>query len=83
MVHVRLNERESNPNKYINFISVLPAATQAPHSEGDARELLRALAAQVRPVMKDHGFAVNRLEEVRTATTRFRGRGVELSAVRI
>ncbi|KAL1719810.1 hypothetical protein EV715DRAFT_272459 [Schizophyllum commune] len=61
MVHLRLNERETNPNPHINFISALHA-----HSEEDresARQLLLALAAQVRPVMKDHGFAVNSLEE--------------------
>ncbi|KIM84879.1 hypothetical protein PILCRDRAFT_817694 [Piloderma croceum F 1598] len=57
MVHVRLNERESNPNPYINFISVLDA------EEEDARRLIRALAAQVKPVMKTHGFTVNSLEE--------------------
>ncbi|KAL1759962.1 WLM domain-containing protein [Schizophyllum commune] len=61
MVHLRLNERETNPNPHIDFISALHA-----HSEEDresARQLLLALAAQVRPVMKDHGFAVNSLEE--------------------
>ncbi|OCH95379.1 WLM-domain-containing protein [Obba rivulosa] len=61
MVHVRLNEREANPNPHINFISALPAADEA--SREEARQLLRALAAQVRPVMKAHGFAVNSLEE--------------------
>ncbi|KAL5526064.1 hypothetical protein ACEPAG_7402 [Sanghuangporus baumii] len=64
MVHLRLNEREPNPNKHINFISPLPAPDiPAPYSEEDARQLLRALAAQVRPVMKSHGFAVNSFEE--------------------
>ena len=58
MVHVRLNERETNPNLHINFISVLDA------EEEDARHLIRALAAQVKPVMKAHGFTVNSLEEV-------------------
>jgi len=58
MVHVRLNERETNPNPHINFISVLDA------EEEDARQLIRALAAQVKPVMKNHGFTVNSLEEV-------------------
>jgi len=64
MVHVRLNERESNPNPYINFISVLDA------EEEDARQLIRALAAQVKPVMKTHGFAVNSLEEVSRVSVR-------------
>ncbi|KAJ7284943.1 WLM domain-containing protein [Mycena rebaudengoi] len=58
MVHTRLNEHESNPNPHVNFISSLPGANQE-----DARQFLRALAAQVRPVMKAHGFAVNSLEE--------------------
>ena len=66
MVHLRLNEREANPNKHINFMSPLPAPEiPSPYSEEDARQLLRALAAQVRPIMKSHGFAVNSLEEVR------------------
>ena len=43
MVHLRLNEREVNPNNFINFISPLPG-----RGEEDARELLRALAAQVK-----------------------------------
>lgn len=62
MVHVRLNEREPNPNPHVNFITPLPSAD--PAVQEDARQLLRALAAQVRPVMKAHGFAVNSLEEV-------------------
>ncbi|KAJ6505963.1 WLM domain-containing protein [Mycena vulgaris] len=61
MVHTRLNERESNPNPHVNFISVLPAEDPASHD--DARQFLRALAAQVRPIMKAHGFVVNSLEE--------------------
>ncbi|KAJ7104198.1 WLM domain-containing protein [Mycena belliarum] len=61
MVHVRLNERESNPNPHINFISAL--AIEDPASQEDARQFLRALAAQVRPIMKAHGFVVNSLEE--------------------
>lgn len=62
MVHVRLNERETNPNPHINFITALPAASDA--AQEDARQLLRALAAQVKPVMKAHGFEVNSFEEV-------------------
>ena len=71
MVHLRLNERETNPNPHINFIYALHA-----HSEEDresARQLLLALAAQVRPVMKDHGFAVNSLEEVSLTTSQLTG----------
>ncbi|CCM00098.1 uncharacterized protein FIBRA_02125 [Fibroporia radiculosa] len=61
MVHVRLNERETNPNAHVNFITAL--TTVDPAAQEDARQLLRALAAQVRPVMKAHGFVVNSLEE--------------------
>ena len=63
MVHLRLNEREANPNPFVNFITPLPARHSA--AEEDARQLLRALAAQVKPVMKAHGFTVNSFEEVR------------------
>ena len=63
MVHLRINQAEPNPNHHINFISALPAN---PEQHEEARQLLRALAAQVRPVMKAHGFAVNSLEEVCT-----------------
>ena len=62
MVHVRLNERESNPNPHVNFITPLKMAD--PAAEEDARQLLRAVAAQVRPIMKAEGFVVNSLEEV-------------------
>lgn len=62
MVHLRLHETESNPNPMINFISSLSVF----RNSEDARELLRALAAQVRPVMKQHGFTVNSFEEVRS-----------------
>ncbi|KAF7327806.1 hypothetical protein MKEN_00360400 [Mycena kentingensis (nom. inval.)] len=58
-MHVRINERESNPNAFVNFITPLPGADD----EEDARQYLRALAAQVRPVMQQHGFGVNSLEE--------------------
>ncbi|KIJ70022.1 hypothetical protein HYDPIDRAFT_79182 [Hydnomerulius pinastri MD-312] len=61
MVHLRLNEHESNPNPHVNFISVLPMADA--EVEDTARQLLRALAAQVKPIMKSHGFVVNSLEE--------------------
>ncbi|KAJ6513254.1 WLM domain-containing protein [Mycena sanguinolenta] len=61
MVHVRLNERETNPNPYVNFISALDTGDSA--SQEDARQFLRALAAQVKPLMKAHGLVVNSLEE--------------------
>ncbi|KXN89116.1 DNA damage response protein wss1 [Leucoagaricus sp. SymC.cos] len=61
MAHLRLNETETNPNPHINFITALPM----PDARGseEARRLLRALAAQVRPVMKAHGFTINSFEE--------------------
>ncbi|KDQ57192.1 hypothetical protein JAAARDRAFT_35796 [Jaapia argillacea MUCL 33604] len=61
MVHYRLNEKEANPNPHINFISALPHPDLV--SSDEAHQLLRALAAQVRPIMKAHGFAVNSFEE--------------------
>ena len=65
MVHLRLNEKETNPNPYINFITVLPTPG---HERERARQLLRALAAQVKPVMKAHGFTINSFEEVCVTT---------------
>lgn len=62
MVHLRLNETEPNPNPHVNFITALPMPNSQDQEE--ARQLLRALAAQVRPVMKAHGLVVNSLEEV-------------------
>jgi DNA-dependent metalloprotease WSS1 len=62
MVHLRLNEAEANPNPHINFITALPAPDHT--EQQSARQLLRALAAQVRPIMKNHGFSVNSFEEV-------------------
>ena len=62
MVHLRLNEKETNPNPHINFITALPLPGE---DRERARQLLRALAAQVNPVMKAHGFTVNSFEEVR------------------
>ncbi|KAI0331880.1 WLM-domain-containing protein [Cubamyces sp. BRFM 1775] len=61
MVHVRLNEKEANPNPHVNFITPLKIDDHA--AEEEARQLLRALAAQVRPIMKAEGFVVNSLEE--------------------
>ncbi|KAF8071982.1 WLM domain-containing protein [Lyophyllum atratum] len=61
MVHHRLNEKETNPNPHVNFITALHAHEGT--EQESARQLLRALAAQVRPIMKSHGFSVNSLEE--------------------
>lgn len=63
MVHYRLNENETNPNPYINFIAALPTPDD-PAEQEQARQLLRALAAQVKPMMKARGFVVNSFEEV-------------------
>lgn len=67
MVHTRINERESNPNPHVNFIQALPYGDNT--EEESARQLLRALAAQVKPVMQAHGFEVNSLEEVRMTSS--------------
>ncbi len=67
MVHVRLNNRDVNPNPHINFIT--PLKTEDPEAEEEARQLLRALAAQVRPIMKAEGFVVNSFEEVSCYTS--------------
>lgn len=60
-MHGKFNEREMNPNPHINFVSALPAPD--PTEQESARQLLRALAAQVRPIMKSHGFSISSLEE--------------------
>jgi hypothetical protein len=61
MVHARHNEKEVKPNPSINFLTCLP---DEPTRQEEAHQLLRALAAQVKPLMKRHGFEVNSLEEV-------------------
>lgn len=71
MVYKRLNERENNPNEHINFITALPEGAETESSS--ARELLRALAAQVKPIMKMHGFEINHFEEYQWNTV-FAGR---------
>jgi len=54
MPHLRLNERTQRPNPYINFtVPLLPQSLP----------LLQILAAQVKPVMKKHGFHINSFEE--------------------
>ncbi|KAI0696703.1 WLM domain-containing protein [Cytidiella melzeri] len=50
MVHHRLNEREANPNPYVNFIVPLPVWDAA--AQENARQLLRALMAQVNSIEK-------------------------------
>jgi len=61
MVHLRLNEKQHSPNPLINFISALPY--NGSDEDSAAQALLRALAAQVKPIMQAHGFTINCLEE--------------------
>ncbi|KAG8730523.1 hypothetical protein FRC12_020219 [Ceratobasidium sp. 428] len=65
MPHLRLNAKTDSPNPYFNFISALPSFLRVHDfpSEQNAKELLNALAAQVRPICKKHGFTVNSFEE--------------------
>lgn len=63
MVHLRLNAKDVSPNPHVNFITSLTASVS--ESEDAAKQLLCALAAQVKPIMKKHGFVINSLEEVR------------------
>ena len=82
MVHVRLNERETNPNPHINFITALPMPAAAENEEEP--KLLSAIAEQVRPIMKAHGFVVNSLEEVRSACFAVVGMGrTDCATVRV
>ncbi|ELU40748.1 WLM domain-containing protein [Rhizoctonia solani AG-1 IA] len=62
----RFNTKTTSPNPYFNFITALPPHINAPNlpSQDDAKALLQALAAQVRPLCKKHGFNVNSFEEV-------------------
>lgn len=53
MVFQRYNSSEPNPNPHINFITALK--DHGSEEEAKALKLLRALAAQLRPVMKKHG----------------------------
>ncbi|CEL55473.1 DNA damage response protein wss1 OS=Schizosaccharomyces pombe (strain 972 / ATCC 24843) GN=wss1 PE=3 SV=1 [Rhizoctonia solani AG-1 IB] len=61
----RFNTKSTSPNPYFNFITTLPSYVNAPNlpSQDDANGLLQALAAQVRPLCKKHGFNVNSFEE--------------------
>lgn len=53
--------RPSPANPWFTFISVLKR--EDPQDEKAALELLRALAAQVKPLCKEHGLGVNSFEE--------------------
>ncbi|GAA6061568.1 hypothetical protein JCM10212_001100 [Sporobolomyces blumeae] len=67
--HERINAREANPNDNIVFIRALESYPD--HEE--ALNLLKALAAQFKPVMKEWGFGVNSLVEYEPNPT-FAGR---------
>lgn len=57
-VHLRLNDKDTSRNPYINFVTALPGPRQ-----GEALRRLQQLAAMVKPLMKDQGFHINSLEE--------------------
>ncbi|GAA5839798.1 hypothetical protein JCM11251_001218 [Rhodosporidiobolus azoricus] len=57
--HERINAREPDPNHYITFIRSLEGL---PDSE-KALKILKAIAAQFKPIMKEWGFGVNSLVE--------------------
>ena len=57
-VHLRLNDKDSSRNPYINFVTALPGPR---HDEALRR--LQQLAAMVKPLMKDQGFHINSLEQ--------------------
>ncbi|PVG04246.1 WLM-domain-containing protein [Serendipita vermifera] len=61
MVFQRYNTTEANPNPHINFVTALNNTSS--ESTAQALQILRALAAQVRPVMKKHGLEINSFEE--------------------
>lgn len=57
-VHLRLNDKDTSRNPYINFVTALPGSRQE-----EALRRLQQLAAMVKPLMKDQGFHINSLEE--------------------
>ncbi|GAA5978727.1 hypothetical protein JCM5350_002496 [Sporobolomyces pararoseus] len=67
--HERINAREQDPNPNITFIRSLP---EYPNHE-QALHLLKSLAAQFKPIMKEWGFGVNSLVEYEPNPT-FSGR---------
>ncbi|OWZ61386.1 hypothetical protein AYX15_06394 [Cryptococcus neoformans] len=56
---LRLNERQANPNPYVVFIRSLQ--NKADHT--DAEDILRAVAAQMRTIMKERFMQIGTLEE--------------------
>ncbi|UZJ52519.1 hypothetical protein CBS101457_001839 [Exobasidium rhododendri] len=57
-VHLRLNDKDTSRNPFINFVTALPGPR---HDEALRR--LQQLAAMAKPLMKDQGFHINSLEE--------------------
>jgi hypothetical protein len=57
-VHLRLNDKDTSRNPYINFVTALPGPR---HDEALRR--LQQLAAMARPLMHDQSFHINSLEE--------------------
>lgn len=57
-VHLRINDKDTSRNPYINFVTALPGPR---HDEALRR--LQQLAAMAKPLMQDQGFHVNSLEE--------------------
>ncbi|GAA5998677.1 uncharacterized protein JCM10292_007151 [Rhodotorula paludigena] len=57
--HERINARRPDPNDNITFIRALEGASDSDR----ALEILEALAAQFKPIMKTWGFGVNSLVE--------------------
>ncbi|WVR05950.1 hypothetical protein IAU60_002977 [Kwoniella sp. DSM 27419] len=56
---LRLNERQANPNPYIIFIRSL----RRKKDYTDAEEILKAIAAQMKTIMRDRFMQVHTLEE--------------------
>ena len=53
-----------NSDKWSSHVA-FPGGRRDEEDEENARQLLRALAAQVKPVMQEHGMVVKSLNEVR------------------
>lgn len=57
-VHLRINDKDTSRNPFINFVTALPGPR---HDE--ALHRLQQLAAMVKPLMQKEGFHINSLEE--------------------
>ncbi|KIM33246.1 hypothetical protein M408DRAFT_326031 [Serendipita vermifera MAFF 305830] len=57
----RFNPTEANPNPHVSFITPLKTGDEG--TESVALGILKALAAQVRPIMKKHGLEITSFEE--------------------